>query len=97
MCFYLSHFDSLKLKTKDHDQRLQTANKLHEQKLVEERRRYLQLENEINMYQLKLNESNNALQAAARLSQQLHTKQETIDQLRTHCKYEQWLMFFSSF
>ena len=66
---------------------MQTANKLHEQNLIEERCRYSQLENEINKYQLKLKESNTALQAAARLSQQLHTKQETIDQLRTHCKY----------
>ena len=73
-------------KTKEHDQRLQTANKLHEQALMEERRRHSQLENEINKYQLKLKESNAALQAASRLSQQLHAKQETIDQLRTHRK-----------
>jgi len=77
---------------KDHDQRLQTANKLLEQSLMEERCRYSQLENEINKYQLKLKESNNALQAAARLSQQLHAKQETIDQLKIHLQKKEELV-----
>ena len=66
----------------EHEQRLQSSRRLHEQRLQEEQRRHQHLEEQFVLQRQRLEENSRALQAAARLSQQLDSKQQLIDHQR---------------
>ncbi|KAK4336790.1 hypothetical protein RND71_043569 [Anisodus tanguticus] len=74
---------------KENDQRIQSIKKIHNEELLKEQYRYSNLEEECNRLKTNLRETNSALYAATRLSQQLDAKKQTIDQLKLEWDVEE--------